>query len=311
MKEKIVDSLRRSRDWISGEILASNLGISRSAVWKHVRELRELGYKIDSGRRGYKLIFSPNIPYSFEVKNHLKTEFLGKEFHWFSSLDSTQDMARKFAYKGASEGAVFLAEEQKKGRGRWGRSWVSPSGGLWFSVLLKPSLEPRNIPFLSLLGGLAVVEAVSLFRLKSQIKWPNDVLIGGKKLAGVLVEGESELDRVHFVIIGIGINCNNRLPRLPAVTSLKREMGREVERAFFLAQVLNQLERNYLIFLSGGKERLIKKINRHLAFKNRDICIRSGEKIFKGELRGIGESGEVVILTSEGKRHFNSGEILA
>ncbi len=310
MKEKIVDSLRRSKDWISGEILASNLGISRSAVWKHIRELRELGYKIDSGRKGYKLIFSPNIPYSFEVKNYLKTKFLGREFHWFSSLDSTQDVARKFAYKGASEGAVFLAEEQRKGRGRLGRSWVSPSGGLWFSVLLRPSLEPRGIPFLSLLGGLAVVEATSFFQLKSQIKWPNDVLIGDKKLAGVLVEGESELDRVHFVIIGIGINCNNRLPRLPSVTSLKKEVGREVERAFFLAQVLNQFEKSYLSFLSGERRRLIEEINKHLAFKSRDVCVKSGEKVFKGKLQKIGENGELIILTSKGERYFNSGEIL-
>jgi BirA family biotin operon repressor/biotin-[acetyl-CoA-carboxylase] ligase len=310
VKEKIVDSLRKSKDWISGEILASNFGISRSAVWKHIRELRALGYKIDSGRKGYKLIFSPNVPYGFEVKNYLKTKFLGKEFHWFSSLDSTQDVARKFAYRGASEGAVFLAEEQRRGRGRLGRSWVSPSGGLWFSVLLRPSLEPKSIPFLSLLGGLAVVEAISLLQLKSQIKWPNDVLIGGKKLAGVLVEGESELDRVHFVIIGIGINCNNKLPHLPSVTSLKKEVGREVERAFFLAQVLNRLEKNYLSFLSGEKRRLIEEINKHLAFKNENVCIKSGEKIFKGKLRGIGEEGELVILTSRGERYFNSGEIL-
>lgn len=310
MKGKIINLLRENKNWVSGEILASNLGISRSAVWKHVKELKELGYKIKSGRKGYKLIFSPNIPFGFEVESFLKTNFLGKEIRWFPSLDSTQDVARKFAFKGAKEGVVFIAEEQKRGRGRLGRSWVSPSGGLWFSVLLKPSLEPQSLPFLSLLTGLAIVETLSFFKLKSHIKWPNDVLVRGRKLAGILVESESELDKVHFVVTGIGINCNNKLPHFPSVTSLKREMRKEVNRAYLLAQVLNQLEKNYLSFLSGEKERLIKEINNYLAFKNKNICVKSGEKLFKGRLKGIGESGKLVILTSQGEKHFNSGEIL-
>ena len=309
MKKELVKLLREESEQVSGETLAAALGISRSAVWKHLKDLRKMGYEISSGRKGYRLLSSPNVPYGFEVQSRLKTKTFGREIYWFPKVSSTQIVARDFALKGEDEGTVFVAEVQSEGKGRQGRKWHSSAGGLWFSFILRPPLQIRELPFLSLLAGLSVAEVLFSLSLKPQIKWPNDVLLNGKKVAGILVESESELDRVHFVIVGIGINCFNRLPDLPGVTSVKNELGVEVNRAQFLADTLGRFEKNYFSYLSGKRAELKQRIEECLAYRNKRISFKVGEKSFEGVLIGVDLNGELVLKTPEGLKHFTSGEI--
>src|SRR6202167_659936 len=251
---KILSALRENPDGVSGAELAERLRISRAAVWARIEELRQLGYDIEAGPHfGYKLVNSPDALHADDLRARLgKTKIIVRDIQVFEQTTSTNDVIEKLARDGVKEGVVVFAESQTRGRGRLGRKWISPARkGLWFSILLRPNLRPQETTQLTVASATALRRAiVSQTRLELEIKWPNDILINGKKVAGILTEMSAELDRVSYVIPGIGIDVNQDAGEFPAelrkiATSLKIEAREAIDRPALATAVLEELDKDY------------------------------------------------------------------
>ena len=306
--ERVLELLKGGDEYLSGEQIGRSLAISRSAVWKHVRELKAAGYGIvSSPKKGYGLRVAANVPLAAEVTPHLKTSTLGRRIDYHDVVDSTNRAAADLARQGAVEGTVVVADAQTAGRGRMGRRWESPAGeNLSFSILLTPNVEPARVPQLALVAAVAVHEGLAECcpEITAQIKWPNDILVGGRKVAGILCEASLEADRVHRVILGVGINVNGTsLPRsLRAVaTTLRIAGGREVSRPELLAGVLNRLEVRYEGWLRDGSlAGLLDFFERHSALNGRPVAVENRSGVVRGTARGITPTGELVVETADG-----------
>src|SRR5258706_1429669 len=237
---KILAALRAKPDGVSGAQLAQQLNISRAAVWSRIEELRQLDYDIEAGPHfGYRLVHSPDALHADDLLARLgTTQVIGRDIQVFEQTTSTNDVVEKLARDGVKEGVVVFAESQTKGRGRLGRQWISPERKeLWFSVLLRPELRPQEATQLTVASATALRRAIAAETgLKPEIKWPNDILVGGKKVAGILTELSAELDRVRHIILGIGVDVNLDAGELPVelrklATSLKLESGGVISRA--------------------------------------------------------------------------------
>src|SRR5580692_10641821 len=247
---KILSALRASPNGVSGAQLADQLAISRAAIWSRIEELRRVGYDIEAGPHfGYRLVSSPDALHADDLLARLgKTKVIGRDIRVFEQTTSTNDVIEKLARDGVKEGVVVFAESQTRGRGRLGRKWISPAHkGLWFSILLRPDLRPQETTQLTVASATALRRAIeSETNLKLEIKWPNDILIGGKKVAGILTELSAELDRVKHVILGIGIDVNLDAGEFSAelkkiATSLKIEAGETISRAELATAILREL----------------------------------------------------------------------
>ena len=316
--ERVLGLLKHGAEFLSGEEIGRRLGISRSAVWKHVRELKGAGYGIVSfPKKGYGLRAVANVPLAAEVTPHLKTSTLGRRIEYLDTVDSTNRAAGELERQGAVEGTVVVADSQTSGRGRMGRRWESPAGdNLYFSVLLTPNVEPARVPQLALVAAVAVHEALAECcpNIIAQIKWPNDILVGGRKVAGILCEASLEADRVHRVILGVGINVNgatvSRTLRGIA-TTLRSAGGREVSRPALLGAVLNHLEARYEGWLRDGSlSGLLAYFERHSALSGKSVTAENLSGAVRGTARGIAPTGELVIETADGKLlHLLAGDV--
>ena len=315
---RVLELLKAGGEFLSGEEIGRRLAISRSAVWKHVRELKGAGYGIvSSPRKGYGLRAVANLPLAAEVTPHLKTLTLGRRIEYHDQLDSTNRAAGELARQGAAEGAVVVADAQTAGRGRMGRRWESPAGeNLYFSVLLTPDVEPARVPQLALVAAVAVHEGLAECcpEITAQIKWPNDILVDGRKVAGILCEASLEADRVHRVVLGIGINVNGRgVPRelRATATTLRIEGGREVSRPALLGAVLNHLEARYEGWLrEGSLSGLLVFFERHSALNGRLVAAENRSGVVRGTARGVAPTGELVIETPDGALlHLLAGDV--
>ena len=220
MRDSILRALK-VEGHVSGEQLGRRFNISRTAVWKHVNELRRIGYEIDSSpRTGYSFVKSPDLVIPQEIALGLKTSIIGRRILYREEVTSTQDEAGEAARRGAEEGVVVISERQTRGRGRKGRSWASPPReGVYFSAVLRPNLRPSQIIQIPLIAGVAVCKAIRrVTPLEPRIKWPNDITIGGKKVAGILAEMSCDIDRVDHIVLGIGVNVNTQCSLLPEPT---------------------------------------------------------------------------------------------
>ena len=267
IEDEILRLLREhSPAFVSGELISRHVELTRTAVWKSVRNLRTIGYVIEAlPRLGYRLTQSPDLLLPSEISPLLRTRWMGKKIHYFNTIDSTNSTAFQLALKGAQEGEVVVGESQEKGRGRLGRQWISPPFlNLYLSVILRPKIPPHHASLITLMAAVAAVDAIEKYAgLTPSIKWPNDLLFGKRKVAGLLNEIHSETDRVHFVILGLGINLNMDEEGFPKeirtkATSLKRETGGHVSRKAFVSILLEELERWYGIFLEEGGPPLLK-----------------------------------------------------
>ncbi|HET7753689.1 MAG TPA: biotin--[acetyl-CoA-carboxylase] ligase [Anaeromyxobacteraceae bacterium] len=236
-------------EFVSGEAISDKLGLSRAAVWKHVNALRGQGYRIDAvPARGYRLVEIPDRLGALELKPLLSTHDLGQVLHCHEAVPSTNDVAKQLAEEGAGDGEVVIAESQTAGRGRRGRAWVSPPRkNLYLSAIIRPDLPPQRAPEVTLVASVAVCEAVRQAGVDALIKWPNDVIVNGRKVAGILLEMAAEMDRVQWLVIGIGVNLNGGPGDLPddlrdTATSVAVERGEPVPRALFAAALLGGLE---------------------------------------------------------------------
>lgn len=306
-RERIAEQLGACRGFVSGRALAEGLGISRAAVWKHVESLKADGYQIESARsRGYRLLAGPDRVSQSELAVHLDSAWLGHHLIWHAATGSTNADAAAAARDGAVEGTVVVAEEQSAGRGRLGRTWVSAARvNLYASVVLRPWIVPAEAPQLSLVAGLAVAAALEREGLDARIKWPNDVLLDGRKVCGILTEIEAEADRVSFVVVGIGVNLNSTLEHFPAelhdkATSVVLASGRRVDRARFAARLLAELERRYEGFREHGFAALAAEWESRSDMLGREICVSAGGEELGGICLGIDSDG-ALLLKEEGR----------
>jgi BirA family biotin operon repressor/biotin-[acetyl-CoA-carboxylase] ligase len=290
--------------------------MSRTAVWKHVNALRALGYRVEAiTSMGYKLISSPSLLLPLEIKNGLKTEFIGHNIHWEYEVSSTNTLALQLAEKGAPEGTVVVSECQKQGRGRMGRTWVSqPEIGIYLSLILRPNFVPMKAPGITFMSAIAVVEALErTLGIKATIKWPNDVMIGGKKVSGILTELKAEMECIHYVIVGIGINVNNKkFPKAfrDKVTSLSLELKENVSRVQLVQTLLHALERWYLITLRDGLERTFDRWRELSCTLNSRVEVNVGDEVLEGIATRLGSDGSLCLKLDSGiEKQILAGDV--
>jgi BirA family biotin operon repressor/biotin-[acetyl-CoA-carboxylase] ligase len=304
MQEKILDFLKRKQDYISGDQIAGRLGISRQALWKHIRELKNSGYDIVAvPHLGYRLLASPDRLFAFEVTRELGTKFIGRRIYYFEGVSSTMNAAMQLGIKGAPEGTLVLAEHQTKGRGRLGRSWFSPKyKGIYLSLILKPKMPPLEASILTLLTAVSICEAVKVTAgLDAQIKWPNDILLHHKKLGGILTELSAEMDEVNFMIIGVGLNVNNDKKTLVSqATSLKEQKKENINRISLLQEILRRIEANYLSFKEKGAHPVIEKWREHNITLGRRVKVYCHKEHIEGEAVDIDTDGGLLVRRDSG-----------
>lgn len=316
MKDKILEILKLSNEYISGEELSKRMGVTRAAVWKVIAKLKEEGYVIESvTNRGYRLVSSPDVLTGPEISPYLTTEKLGRNVFFYSITDSTNRRARVESENGAPDGSLFIAEEQTAGRGRLGKMWIAPpKTGVWMTLLLRPSVQPEDITQITLLAGLAVCRAIeNVTGLPAQIKWPNDVVIRGKKVCGILTEMSAEAERIECLICGMGINVNTEsFPEdiSNAATSLFLESGIKQPRARLAAEVMNCFEKYYVPFLMDGvTDSFLEEYKSCCVTLGRDIrAIQRGEVLI-GTAEDITEKGELLIRSKGETLVLSSGEV--
>jgi BirA family biotin operon repressor/biotin-[acetyl-CoA-carboxylase] ligase len=293
MNGQLLQALRESSDYISGETLSRQLGISRVSIWKHIHSLKRDGYILEASRKGYRLVSSPDLLLACEFPH------LEQRVHYFPQIGSTMDAARELARKGAPGGTIVIAEVQTRGRGRLTREWVSSKGGIYFTLILRPRISPAYAPRINLMAGIAVAVTIKeLFGLKAQLKWPNDVLIGGKKVCGILAEMDAEMDIVNFVNVGIGMNANNSVIRFEeTATSLRHILGRKISRKEFLSVLITEIERRQPLLMTVD---LVEEWKRLSATLNKEVRVMSlGEEV-TGHAIDIDTTGGLVLKAKEG-----------
>jgi len=301
----------RPDEFISGAEISQRLGVSRTAVWKHIRQLREAGYAIEAvTSRGYRLEASPDLLLAAEIQAGLRTERIGRTMHCFPLTDSTNLRASEAAEQGAPDGTVLIAEEQSSGKGRLGRRWSSPAGvNLYASLLLRPPIVPWCAPQLTFVAALAVVEAIErVGGVKAAVKWPNDVLIAGRKIAGVLSEMRAESDRVHYVILGVGVNLNMRREQFPddlryPATSLLLERGEGVSRSAFVRCFLERFEYYYQMFLAEGFDAIRPTWDAHCAMLGERVRVEQEPQALTGLAIGLDADGSLLVRDDDGRLH--------
>jgi BirA family biotin operon repressor/biotin-[acetyl-CoA-carboxylase] ligase len=261
IKKQLIKALSDNRGkFISGQALAEMIGCSRTAIWKYMEGLRKDGFMLEAVRnRGYKIVSTPEDLAESEILFGLETERFGKHIHFHESIGSTQKEAHRLAYEGAPEGTVVVAEEQRTGRGRLGREWFSlPKRGIWMSMVVRPDLPPQRAPQFTLIAAVAAALAiVDVTGLQPEIKWPNDILVNGKKVVGILTELQAEADKISSLIIGVGMNVNHDPEDFPesvrkTATSLSMEKGAKIPRAKLVQSFLAYFEKYYAIYLEKG-----------------------------------------------------------
>ncbi len=306
---KILSALRANPDGVSGADLAEQLAISRAAVWARIDELRKVGYDIEASPHfGYKFVSSPDALHADDLLARLgRTKIIGRDIQVFEETTSTNDVAEKLARDGVKEGFVVFAESQTKGRGRLGRKWMSPTHkGLWFSVLLRPNLRPQESTQLTVISATALRRAIkSVTGLSVEIKWPNDLLIGGKKVAGILTEMSAEVDRVRHVIIGIGLDVNQDANEFaadlrPLATSLKIAAGEEICRAELATEILRELDTDYARICARKFPEVADEWEAACVTIGRNVTVHTGERKFSGRAESLDDDGALLVRTEHG-----------
>jgi BirA family biotin operon repressor/biotin-[acetyl-CoA-carboxylase] ligase len=317
---KIISALRSADSGISGADLCRQLGVSRTAIWARIEALRELGYDIAANpHTGYRLLASPDRLLAADLQARLgKTQVIGRDIRVLDQVTSTNDVIEQMAAENANEGLVVFAESQTKGRGRLGRRWSSPSGkGLWFSILLRPNLHPMEITQLTAATATALTRAIANETgLHARIKWPNDLLLDGKKAAGILTELQAELDRVHHVIIGIGIDVQQAPSDFPAelqksATSLKIALGRPVNRPSLATAILRELDRDYARILDRQFKELAEEWEAICGTLGQHVSIEVGTRTLRGRAEALDPNGALLLRTDHGRLEpVTGGDVL-
>ncbi|PLX99051.1 MAG: biotin--[acetyl-CoA-carboxylase] ligase [Desulfuromonas sp.] len=308
----------RPEDYISGAEISQSLGVSRTAVWKHIRQLRDAGYAIEAvTSRGYRLETAPDLLLAADIQAGLACKRIGRDMVCLESTDSTNLRALELAEQGGTDGTVLIAEEQTGGKGRLGRRWESPRGvNLYASLLLRPAIAPFVAPQLTFVAALAVVEAIAeTTSLSANVKWPNDVLLNGCKVSGILSEMRAESDRVHYVILGVGVNLNMTRKQFPSelrypATSLLIESGQTVPRSAFVRSFLQRFEAHYDAFLAEGFDAVRPAWDACCAMVGQRVRVEQEPHTIVGEVVGLDEDGSLLVRDDHGKlQNIYAGDV--
>jgi BirA family biotin operon repressor/biotin-[acetyl-CoA-carboxylase] ligase len=310
MDQTILELFRRKQGGVvSGEELSSSLGVSRTAVWKHIKTLQSIGYRIDAvPSQGYRLVSSPDILVPAEISAGLVTRRIGHRLICFRETESTNMVAFRLAEEGAEEGTVVVSEAQHHGKGRMGRRWESPPGvNLYCSLILCPPIFPMQAAQLTFLSAVAVARAISeTTALQPEIKWPNDVLVGGRKVAGLLNEMSAETEKINFIVLGIGININMRQDQFPEdlrhpATSLALEAGRDISRLDVTRALLTALDDFYDAYLAHGYDPIREEWLSRCTMNGREVRVTFQNSVQEGMVMGIDEDGALLIRLHDGR----------
>ncbi|MCA0970371.1 biotin--[acetyl-CoA-carboxylase] ligase [Halobacillus litoralis] len=308
-RKRLIDLLEKQEEHISGQQLSEQLDISRTAVWKHMKELRKDGYEIEAvQRKGYKIVSSPDKVSENTLRWGLDTHWIGCELHHFSQVESTQDIVHRLAKENKPHGTVVIADEQLKGKGRMAREWHSPEGkGIWMSLLLRPTLPPVQAPQLTLLTATVLAKVIDeCSELSPAIKWPNDILIHHKKVSGILTEMQAEQDQIQYVVLGIGMNVNQNEDEIPSsiahkASSLKLESGDEWDIPKTIQTILRTFETTYDAFIKSGFEQVKYEWERYGYRIGEKVTISTMKRTFEAVLIGIEPDGALRARDMDGK----------
>lgn len=317
MKEEILRLLRSAGGYISGQELCNRFGVSRTAVWKAINQLKEAGYEIEAQQnKGYRLMAAPDLMTEAEIKSLMHTEWVAKEVLYFDTIDSTNTKAQELAEKGYPSGTLVVADKQESGKGRRGRSWVSPSGtGIFMTLMIKPDINPNNASMLTLVAALAVAKAItSVTGEEALIKWPNDIVVNSKKVCGILTEMNAQFDYINHIVVGIGINVHNEsFPEeiSQMASSLMIEAGgKRFHRAQIIAETMSYFEQYYDTFLkTQDLSALVREYDELLVNMNKAVRVLDPKEPFDGKAMGITPKGELIVDTWESRKLVSSGEV--
>ena len=317
MKSEILRLLKENDAYISGQQLCERFHVSRTAVWKVIEQLKKEGYQIEAVRnKGYRLIDSPDVMSRAEIESLMNTTWAGKKVVYYDETDSTNNQAKAYGEKGEAHGTLFVADMQAAGKGRRGRVWVSPAGSsIYMTILLHPDVLPTKAPQLTLVMAMAVAEGIrKVTGLETKIKWPNDIIVNGRKVCGILTEMSTEIDYINYVVIGDGINVNQEtFPEeiRDTATSLKIETGSSVRRSVLIATIMECFEQFYEVFmttedLSGLQERY----NAMLVNLGREVRVLEPGNEYEAHALGINRTGELIVRTPDGQeKEIYAGEV--
>ncbi len=318
MKAELLRELRTSTDYVSGQSLCEKFGVSRTAVWKVIEQLRAEGYDIEAvTNRGYRLCSYPDIISGSELMSRMNTEWAGRKVYFRKETGSTNEDAKYLGEEGMDHGSLVVAEKQTEGKGRRGRSWESPAGNnIYMSLLLRPDFSPDKASMLTLLMALAVADTISQLHteLKVGIKWPNDILVNDHKVCGILTEMDAEPDCINHVVIGIGINVNQtEFPEELGniATSLRLEKGDHVDRASLILGVMEMFEYYYGIFVEHQDvSAFVSVYDGYLVNRGKEVRVLDPKGEYNGVAEGINDSGALIVNLPDGSaRAISSGEV--
>ncbi|MFK9093436.1 biotin--[acetyl-CoA-carboxylase] ligase [Bacillus salipaludis] len=312
IRKKLLDAFTNAGEiFLSGQHLAELIGCSRTAVWKHIEELRKEGFELEAVRnKGYRIVKTPERITADEIRLGLATNFIGRNIHYEESVESTQKIAHRLSNEDVPEGSVIIAEEQLSGKGRMNRAWHSPKySGIWMSLILRPNIPLTNAPQLTLLTAVAIVQAMEEETgLQPVIKWPNDILLNGKKVTGILTELQAEADRIHSIIIGIGINVNQKKEDFPSelqekASSLFIESGKLISRAGLIRSIFKHFEKLYLLYLEQGFFPIKLLWEGYAVSIGKILKARTLTNVIEGKALGITDEGVLKLEDRTGVVH--------
>lgn len=316
MRTELLAALKEADDYISGQELCEKFGVSRTAVWKAVKQLREAGYVIEAVQnKGYKIKSIPDRLSESELLSIRRTKWAGCSIFYYDTLDSTNTRAKQLAEEGCPTGTLVVANRQDAGKGRRGRSFTSPEGdGIFMTLVLKPDINPNHASMLTLVAALAVSAAIAEQTGRpAGIKWPNDIVMNGKKVCGILTEMSAQFDYVNHIVVGIGINVHNEtFPKefSETATSIYLETGKHENRAELIEKVLERFEQYYAVFMeTEDLSGLVREYNARLVNMHRQVKVLDAKEPFEGQAMGITPHGELIVDTWESRRLVSSGEV--
>ena len=316
MKAEILTILKDTDGYVSGQELCERFGVSRTAVWKAMNQLKKEGYEIESVQnKGYHLVKTPDILSKNELVSIRKTKWVGTEICYFDVTDSTNTQAKSLGEGDAPNGTLVVAGKQESVRGRRGRSFESPAGtGIFMTLLLRPEIEPQNASMLTLVSALAVAKGIEhMVDLPVQIKWPNDIVINGKKVCGILTEMSAQMDYVNYIVIGIGINVGNEeFPEeiKDVATSIYLESGKHVNRAMLIEKIWEEFEDYYELYeKTQDLSSLVKEYDSYLVNRGQKVRVLDSKEPYEGKAMGITDRGELIVDTWEARRLVSAGEV--
>jgi len=308
-------------EYLSGQDLSDVLRISRVAIWKHIKKIQELGYVVESKQKlGYKLISNSNLLLPWEITNGLKTKTIGQQAYYFDSLESTQNQALKMADDPTNNGSVIIAEKQTGGKGRSGRKWISPKGGIWLSLILYPKFDISITTLFPIASSLALSKSIEqVFKISPELKWPNDLTIKSKKIAGMLVDVSLESNKIEKLVLGVGINFDvdvksiekklKNTPNFYGVASLG-DYKKDVKAPYFVQVFFIELEKIYESLNKKDVKKIISEWTKRSSTIGKEVEIETVNGKIKGKAMKIDDDGSLVVNSNNKITKIIAGDVI-